>query len=166
MFLVLQSGSPSISLLSIPSAISAIHILITNLIPLSLSNWGRLYFDGAVCSSLEWKRPLQTIEEVFLTKKKLTAPFLSFPCAKRLSAKIITEKTAQWTPPTVSTATAGGQHTLRIWVLTVLQLHFPLWQYSIGFQLAIVPREGRDEAGVVGGANGPLLLTLREIWPR
>lgn len=108
---VLQRGSPSIRLLSIPSAINAIQICIANLIPLSLSNWGRQYFDGAVCSSLGWKHPSQTIEEVFLTKKKLIAPFLAFPRAQQLSGKIITGKTAQPLPPTVSIATAGGQHT-------------------------------------------------------
>lgn len=113
-----------------------------------------------------WKHPLQSIEEVFLTKKKRIAPFLAFPHAEQLSAKRITGQTAQRLPPTVCTATAGGQHALRNWVLTVLQLHLPLWQYSTGFQLAIVPRQGRDEAAVVGGTNRPLLLTLWKIWPR
>lgn len=51
-------------------------------------------------------------------------------------------------------------------ILTVIQWHLPLWGASIGFQVAIVPRERGDEAGVVDGAHRPLLLVLGEVWPR
>lgn len=49
--------------------------------------------------------------------------------------------------------------------LTIVQGHFPLWGNSTGFQVAIVPGECRDEAGMVDGAYRPLLLILREVWP-
>ena len=48
----------------------------------------------------------------------------------------------------------------------LLQGHFPLWGDSIGLQIAIIPGQRRDEAGMVHGAHGPLLLILWEVWPR
>lgn len=57
---------------------------------------------------------------------------------------------------------AGVSRTL---VLTVLQLHLPLGQAGRGLELAVVPGEGGHEAGVVGGAHGPLLLALGQVGP-
>lgn len=50
-------------------------------------------------------------------------------------------------------------------LLTVIQWHLSLGSSSTGLQTVVVPRECRDEAGMIDGAQGPLLLTLRKIWP-
>ena len=50
-------------------------------------------------------------------------------------------------------------------LLTVIKWHLSLGCSSTGLQAVVVPGECRDEAGMVDGAQGPLLLTLRKIWP-
>ena len=47
----------------------------------------------------------------------------------------------------------------------VIQGHLPLRGDSIGLQVAMIPRERRDEVGMVDGAHRPLLLILWDVWP-
>lgn len=50
--------------------------------------------------------------------------------------------------------------------LTVIQWHLSLRSDGTGFQVAIVPGERGDEAGMVDGAHRPLLLILWKVRPR